>query len=237
MYHYLYRITNKLEGKHYYGSRSSVVEPTSDLGVRYFSSSTAVRKDIRRLGVSAFKFKVVSYHDKRTDAYSAEERIQRRLRVVERPEFYNRSYQTNKFSWLGGKHTAQTRSKMSAQRKGRIPWNKGRHVFAALSDEERRHKFGSMGEDNPFYGKHHSPETRKKLSELSARFSGEKNSFYGKTHTAETRARLREATLHQFASNGHPRQGKTWRRVICENCGKDVSYPMFMRWHNGKCKS
>lgn len=39
-YHYVYRITNTQTKMHYYGCRSSNVEPKLDLGVKYFSSST-----------------------------------------------------------------------------------------------------------------------------------------------------------------------------------------------------
>ena len=40
-YHYLYRITNLVENKYYYGIRTSRnTLPQDDLGVKYFSSST-----------------------------------------------------------------------------------------------------------------------------------------------------------------------------------------------------
>jgi DNA polymerase-1 len=39
IYHYVYRITNVVEGKHYYGKRSSKIGPKLDLGKKYFSSS------------------------------------------------------------------------------------------------------------------------------------------------------------------------------------------------------
>ena len=38
-YHYVYRITNTTLNKHYYGSRTSQIEPAKDLGHKYFSSS------------------------------------------------------------------------------------------------------------------------------------------------------------------------------------------------------
>ena len=39
MFHYVYQITNKINGKMYIGSRTSNIEPTNDLGKKYFSSS------------------------------------------------------------------------------------------------------------------------------------------------------------------------------------------------------
>ena len=43
-------------------------------------------------------------------------------------------------------------------------------------------------ENNPFYGKKHTKESRKKMSEIRmGRFKGAENPFYGKKHTAETK--------------------------------------------------
>lgn len=43
-----------------------------------------------------------------------------------------------------------------------------------------------FGEDNPFYGKHHSEETKKKISDLNkGKFAGDKNFFYGKSFSGE----------------------------------------------------
>ena len=38
-FYYVYRITNTLCDTHYYGQRTSSIEPTKDIGVRYFSST------------------------------------------------------------------------------------------------------------------------------------------------------------------------------------------------------
>lgn len=35
-FHYVYRITNTKINKHYYGVRSSNIEPYKDLGIKYF---------------------------------------------------------------------------------------------------------------------------------------------------------------------------------------------------------
>ena len=39
-FHYVYQITEKSTNKKYIGCRSSIKEPTKDLGIIYFSSST-----------------------------------------------------------------------------------------------------------------------------------------------------------------------------------------------------
>ena len=65
------------------------------------------------------------------------------------------------------------------------------------------------GKDNPFYGKHHTEETKQKISsknkgriisekerEMRKRInSGENNPFYGKTHSKEVKQKIREANI------------------------------------------
>lgn len=46
-YHYTYRITNKIEGMHYYGARSCDCLPKEDIGIKYFSSSRKNSSNIR----------------------------------------------------------------------------------------------------------------------------------------------------------------------------------------------
>ena len=43
------------------------------------------------------------------------------------------------------------------------------------------------GENNPFYGKHHTEETKKKISEArKGKTQGENHPFYGKHHSQES---------------------------------------------------
>ena len=60
-----------------------------------------------------------------------------------------------------------------------------------LSEETRRKMSeANKGENNPFYGKHHSDEARRKISEAN---KGEKSPFYGKHHSDEARRKISEA--------------------------------------------
>lgn len=74
-------------------------------------------------------------------------------------------------------------------------------IFLTESEHSSLH---SKGESHPMYGKHHSEESKKKMSDikkgkhhteetknkLSELNSGEKNSFYGKHHTEETKKKM-----------------------------------------------
>ena len=51
-------------------------------------------------------------------------------------------------------------------------------------------------ENNSFYGKRHSEETRKRLSEIrKGTICGKDNPMFGKTHSDEAKQKLREANL------------------------------------------
>ena len=54
---------------------------------------------------------------------------------------------------------------------------------------ENNPMYGRTGEQSPMYGKHHTEETRKKISES---LKGQKHPMYGKHHTEETRKKLSE---------------------------------------------
>jgi len=55
------------------------------------------------------------------------------------------------------------------------------------------------GENNPFYGKKHTEENKKKMSNsLKGKFDGEKNPFYGKKHTEENRKMFSETAKKTF---------------------------------------
>ena len=88
-------------------------------------------------------------------------------------------------------------------------------TISKMSCEERKEKYGKIGERNGMYGKTHteearkifskvhtgnsyckgkkaSEETKQKFSEIAKQRIGEKNPFFGKHHTEETKEKLRE---------------------------------------------
>ena len=72
--------------------------------------------------------------------------------------------------------------------------------FVTRSEHMRLHNKSRTGKKNPFFGKHHSHETRMKMSEslkgennpMYGR-TGKKNPFFGKRHTEESRKKMSEA--------------------------------------------
>ena len=64
-------------------------------------------------------------------------------------------------------------------------------IFLTHSEHLRLHKQGVKGENHPRYGKHHSADTRKKMSDAR---KGEKCYLYGKHHSEETLKKISQAT-------------------------------------------
>jgi hypothetical protein len=90
-YHYVYRITNLITGMHYYGKRSSIHHPLSDLGTKYRSSS--LNKEFRQDQIANpknYKYKVVRVCSTPKEAILWESLIHLRLNVAKHPMFINR---------------------------------------------------------------------------------------------------------------------------------------------------
>jgi hypothetical protein len=97
-FHYVYRITNKINNKSYYGKRSSKTLPNKDLGIIYFSSSKTLKQDIKIYNLDNFKFKVIKTFGNAKDAIIFESKLHAKLNVKNNKNFYNEVNQTsNKF--------------------------------------------------------------------------------------------------------------------------------------------
>lgn len=148
MYHYVYRITNISLKKHYYGCRSSNIEPIFDLGIRYFSSSTDKEfiKD-QKENTENYKYKIVRLFEDRKTAELFETFLHAKFEVQINESFYNKAQNTLMgFSVLGTKQSEEHKAKLTAQKIGR-----------KLSETTKK----KLSEK----AKNRSPETRQKISE------------------------------------------------------------------------
>lgn len=86
------------------------------------------------------------------------------------------------------------RHKISVARKGALVSNETRNKLRIIMKEKFKNP-----EDNPMYGKKHTDETKKKISEnLIGKMSGEKNPMYQHSYTDETIDKMREAKRKIF---------------------------------------
>ena len=134
-------------------------------------------------------------------------------------DFSNNKYLTN-FTW-GGEGTSGFNAyanktpeeieiigrKISEKVKGKNPYtNKTPEEMEIIREKmSESHKGKQTGKNNPFYGKHHSEESKQKMSESN---KGKNNSMYGKHLSEETKQKMSE---------------KLSKKVICITTGKTFS--------------
>ncbi len=131
MYHYVYRITNTISNKHYYGKRSCNTLPSLDLGVKYFSSSTD-KLFIRdqKQNQQNYKYKIIRFFATSKDALAFEIRLHNKFDVGINESFYNKCKQTSVGFDITGKtgklhptfgrtHSNESKQRISEARTGK----------------------------------------------------------------------------------------------------------------------
>jgi hypothetical protein len=202
IYHYVYRITNLVEKKHYYGARTSRIHPKLDIGVKYFSSSRdkAFMRD-QKDNPTHFLYKVIGLYQTRIEALEMEIKLHNRLNVAVSNKFYNRSKQA---SW-GWDTTGIVIVRTPSDETIAIPVSE----YNPDSADYKHHNSGrkhsieqniansirNSGSKNAMYG--------------SARL-GDKNPFYAKTHSVEAREKIRLGRLEFLKTNEDPTKGRIW---------------------------
>lgn len=101
-----------------------------------------------------------------------------------------------------------------------------------------------FGEHNPFYGKTHSEETRRTLSERGKTLVGDKNPFYGKKHREETKQKISKANSKKVVRLNENREilevyssgvrAGEWCREQGLTKGKTPQSDIFKRCKDGK---
>ena len=148
-FHYVYRISNVLKNKHYYGKRSSKVEPKLDLGVIYFSSSRDKEfLNDQRINSQNYKYKIIRKFEEVKSALEFEVKIHDRFDVAKNEKFYNKAKQTSSgFDTTGTIRSIELNLRFSEMMKGvKHTEEHKRKIALALSGKslsvERRIKIG-----------------------------------------------------------------------------------------------
>lgn len=187
---YTYVLTHKPSGKKYYGVRFKKNCHPSDLWNKYFSSSKIVHRLIEQDGIDSFDFEI------RQTFSSKDKAIEWELKVIQKLKLHNN------VNWLNmsvGK--AQSNSTSFG-------------MLGKFCSEETKRKIGEaqLGSKNHMFGKTHSPESRKKISEGNL----------GRKHSDETKKKL--SNIMKGRDVGF---GKGWKhkpevveRIASKNRGK-----------------
>lgn len=263
-YHYVYRITNIILNKHYYGVRTSKnILPKDDLGIKYFSSSRD--KDFineQKRNPQNHKYKIIQIFNNRKKALEFEIKLHNKFDVGINESFYNRSKQTSSgwdttgcVSHNKGCHLSEERKEhlrsiflgkkkqpLSQETKDKISKaNKGKVRTPEHKEKLRQANLGKKLSDetkdkirNGNLGKQVSEETGLKISKAKK----------GWVPSDETRAlwsKQRKGKSHKCSDKvkkklSQDRKGKQLPQSTCPHCGKTTSVPLLNRWHLDNCK-
>lgn len=192
IYHYVYRITNLVENKHYYGKRSSKCDPKLDLGVKYFSSSRDKEFLIdQKNNPQNYKYKIVGLFSTNELAFAREIRLHAKFNCAVSEKFYNRANsRTSKFSILGTKSSIETRQKISRALKGKC--KSAEHIKNA---NEAKRKAGTTSKGSKL--------TQEHKNKISKAHKGRKRSAEQIQNYIVSRIKANKARGKQLLSQEH----------------------------------
>ena len=236
--YYIYRITNKVNGKTYIGQHKYKM-----LNDSYMGSGKRLWEAYRKYGIENFEKQILVFNISKREHTDLLEKtfITSEREKVGIKNCYNLADGGN-----GGNLGEDVNKKISESHKGKTPWNKGKHckplteehrrkISEALKgikgrplSEEHRKKLSEAHKGKPTWnkgkkglqaswikGKHHSEESRKKMSEaLKGRQAWNK----GKSDYLSEESRKKMSESKKGENN--PFYGKHWKIVD----GKRVYY-------------
>lgn len=228
----VYKTINIVNGKYYIGKHKLL----GDSFDYYFGSGPAIQQAIQKYGISNFERIILFETDNEQDCYTKEAELLGNLWLTDK-NCYNKQPGGKGFSsginhYTQGQgfsdshlanlkkarrsrppHSEETKRKMSLSRKG----------SKRNEETKRKMSLAQSGEKNPMYGKNHSDEKKKEISDkLRGKYVGEKNSrFKGYYMTP-----FGEFATVKDASNSITEISRSTIREWCLNSNKIITKSM-----------
>ena len=211
MNHYVYEITNLINGMKYIGKRSCNCDIEDD---KYMGSSVILKRSINKYGTENFKKEVLTTCDSEDQAYTWEDFYTMQVSAWSNPMYYNL-----KRGGLGGKRdiSDELRNRYRINNSG-----ENHPQYGKKHSEETKKKIGEFKKGNKnMLGKKHSEETKKRLSELN---KGKPNPNKGIKMSDETRMKMSEAKKGKPSPmKGIERSEEFKTKLRIANIGKKLS--------------
>jgi len=218
MFHYIYKITNKTNGKIYVG-----VHSTHDMNDGYMGSGKLILNAIKKYGRDSFTKDILEIFDKAEDAFLREREIVNED-FIRRSDTYNLGFGgsggtifQNRKAFTGN-HSKETKDKIRNS-------NLGKQV----SQETRK----KLSENN--FAKR-NPDKQKKHAKYAAQQS-HKNRIVNVEYKKKISESLKMLN-DENRKNGiaHPVKGIKRKKVVCPHCQKEGAMNTMKRFHFDNCK-
>ena len=170
---YNYVTTNLKNNKKYIG-----MHRTDDVDDGYLGSGRLIIRAIKKYGKENFIREVLCFCKSKEEAFKNEAMFIKEYKTLSSEGGYNISLTGG--TECKGKHSEESKKKMSEARSGIIPSDETRLKWSESRRGEGNSMYGRSGELSPNYGKTFSEEHRRKISEAAT----------GRVHTEETREKL-----------------------------------------------
>ena len=187
MYYTIYKITNKISGKHYIGAHK-----TADLQDDYVGSGTYLKRAIKKHGWERFEKDILHVFDNPEDMYNKEAELVNEEFVLDSNtynlkiggeggwDYINSNIELRKAK---NKKAMEIANENGASKNGLAvlkELRKDKHWHSEVCNKisDSRKKYINENGHN-WDGKNHSNETKKLMSEKAKERKGEKNSQYG----------------------------------------------------------
>jgi hypothetical protein len=253
---HLYKITHQPSGRYYYGKHNGTTQQSS--GQKYWGSGKAITALVKKYGTDNLTYDILcistpeyilDLESKIVTENLLEDKLCLNLCVggfggPMQSEDRRKAHSQRMKGRMVGDLNPSKREDVRAKLRGREAWNAGinyHYVDGIRVDGKKlledKEPYDRSGINNPFYGKEHREETKKKISEkksgrkMSQEFcdrrselmSGENNPKYGTKLSAEHIALLAESRAKA-------------PKYECIHCKQMFMKQYITRYHNDKCK-
>ena len=201
-YHFLYKTTNLINNKFYYGMHS-----TNDLNDGYLGSGLKLRRSIQKYGKENFKLKIIKFYLNRIKLIEAEKNLVNES-LLQDPLCMNLmkvgeggfiSVEQQKRRSIAGNNAFKEKLKNDKEFAEKFKQKSSANM-------KKYHQQGKIKYDT-FTGKHHTEETKQKIGKTNAiKQTGSGNSNYGKCWIYNLELKqsksIKKEDLNQFLNKG-----------------------------------